>query len=103
MSWATSPRSVLPLHQLVLLWTGSFACLLKGATAAQEKARLDVVANLSRFGEDVNMSPGDPCEGLRSHQCLLNTFLGRSAEFLVRGDLPSALPQQRLCQAHRNW
>ncbi|CAK9103285.1 unnamed protein product [Durusdinium trenchii] len=61
----------LPLHQLVLLWTGSFGCLLKAASPAQEKVWR------KRHAESGGVM---------------------SAEFLVRGELPPALPQARLCE-----
>eukprot|EP00434_Breviolum_minutum_P020447 symbB.v1.2.018031.t1/scaffold1374.1/size123604/13 len=61
----------LPLHQLVLLWTGSFGCLLKAATPSQEKV-------------------------WKKRQ--IESGGAMSAEFLVRGDLPPALPQETLRQ-----
>lgn len=61
----------LPLHQLILLWTGSFGCLLKAATPQQEKV-----------WKKRELESGG----------------AMSAEFLVRGDLPPALPQKRLCE-----
>lgn len=66
----------LPLHQLILLWTGSFGCLLKAATPQQEKV-----------WKKRELESGG----------------AMSAEFLVRGDLPPALHKKGCARCFNEW
>ncbi|CAJ1390507.1 unnamed protein product [Effrenium voratum] len=63
----------LSVQELVMLWTGGFACLLRAARPAQER--------VWRTRQESGVM---------------------SAEFLARGELPPALPQQRLQQVLRS-